>query len=223
MHDFIATQLFGLNGLVNLSNLVFLAAFSVSDLLKLRLLSVTASIVILPYYYLQQDTLWPPIFWGTIFILVNLVRIVMLMLEKRPVVLSREEENLYQLGFETMDRREFVKLLSLAEWIDCEGGEIIAEKGKSFGGLMIMIDGDIEVEGIGVSIRPGQLIGTLEVFGDLVSPVEMVARQPSRLVRWNVDQVREFTDNRPELRIKLMDIISQDLAGKLRQVQKSSF
>jgi hypothetical protein len=88
MTDFLTSQLFGLNGLVNLSNLVFLLAFSVHDVLKLRVLSVVSYVVILPYYYFQQQTLWPPIFWGVAFILVNGVRIAMILLERRPVVQS---------------------------------------------------------------------------------------------------------------------------------------
>ena len=41
MTDFLMSQLFGLNGLVNLSNLVFLLAFRVHDVFKLRILSVS--------------------------------------------------------------------------------------------------------------------------------------------------------------------------------------
>lgn len=37
MHAFVADQILGINGLVNVSNIVFLAAFSVRDVLKLRL------------------------------------------------------------------------------------------------------------------------------------------------------------------------------------------
>jgi hypothetical protein len=60
MTDFLMSQLFGFNGLVKLSNLVFLLAFSVHDVLKLRILSVFSFVVILPYYYFQQQTLWRP-------------------------------------------------------------------------------------------------------------------------------------------------------------------
>jgi hypothetical protein len=36
MHELLADQVLGINGLVNFSNIVFLAAFSVRDVLKLR-------------------------------------------------------------------------------------------------------------------------------------------------------------------------------------------
>lgn len=220
MTDILINQLFGLNGLVNLSNVIFLAAFSVRDVLYLRLLSIIAYLVILPFYYLQQNTLWPSIFWGVAFIAVNVVRVIILFLERRPVILSDEEENLHQLAFGTMDKREFLKLLSLADWIDVNPGEVIVERGKPVSNVLIMMSGEIEAvlnDDIKVDFRPGQMIGTAEVLGGLGSPVRVVVRSPARLVRWNVGRVREFSASRPELRAKLSAIVNADLAGKLRQ------
>src|SRR5690242_9079748 len=98
MLDLLRNQLLGLNGLVNLSNLVFIVAFSVRGVLPLRILSIASSIIILPYYYLQREPLWPPIFWSLIFVLINGGRVVQLLLERRPVVLSEREQNLYRLA-----------------------------------------------------------------------------------------------------------------------------
>jgi len=218
MIEFIVNQLLGFNGLVNLSNLAFLVAFSVRDVLYLRLLSVLAYLVILPFYYLQTETLWTPIVWGLAFIAVNFVRIILLMLERRAVVLSDEEENLHQLVFSTMDRRDFLKLLGFAEWVDYAQGEIIAEKGKPLSNVMIMITGEIEAilnDEVRVNFRPGELIGTLEVYGGLVNPADIVVRKPSKIVRWSTDRVTEFTASRPELRSTLQSIIGADLVRKL--------
>ena len=67
MHEFIASQVVGINGLINLSNVVFLVAFSVRDVLKLRILAIVGEGLTLPYYYFQNDKLWPPIVWGAAF------------------------------------------------------------------------------------------------------------------------------------------------------------
>jgi hypothetical protein len=53
----------------------------------------------LPYYYFQGEKLWPPIFWGAAFMIVNAIRIVAIALERRPVVLSDKEEELYRVAF----------------------------------------------------------------------------------------------------------------------------
>ena len=111
MYEFVADQVVGINGLINLSNIVFLVAFSVRDVLKLRILSIVGEGMALPYYHFQDEKLWPPIVWGAAFMLVNAVRVVAIALERRPVVLShptcgewnqREPEQQMQVGPEDL-------------------------------------------------------------------------------------------------------------------------
>ncbi len=94
MYEFVVDQVLGINGLINLSNIVFLVAFSVRDVFKLRILAIAGEGLTLPYYYFQDEKLWPPIFWGAAFMIVNAIRIVAMALERRPVVLSDREEKL---------------------------------------------------------------------------------------------------------------------------------
>jgi hypothetical protein len=64
MYEFAVDQVLGINGLINLSNIVFLVAFSGRDVLKLRILAIVGEGMTLPYYYFQNEKLWPPIVWG---------------------------------------------------------------------------------------------------------------------------------------------------------------
>ena len=221
MQHFLASQILGLNGLVNLSNLIFLLAFSVHDVLQLRMLSVVSYFLILPYYYFQQQTLWPPIFWGIAFIVINGVRIALLFLERRPVKLNNDEEELYKLVFTSIDQRDFLKLASLARWADYPAGTILINKGQDPTHAMVMVSGAIEArfsEHDRVSIRPGQLVGTEFAFSGLPSPADIVVARPARIVAWNLDLVRKFLEPRPELRAKLLEITSEDLVGKVNQL-----
>src|ERR1700677_3305504 len=144
LRDFLTDQIFGLNGLVNLANFAFLVAFSVRDVMKLRILSLAADVNVLPYYYFQNIPLWPPIFRGVAFIIVNGVRIVTLTLERRPVILSDKEEELYRVAFSSIDKREFLKLASLARWVDCSPGEVILEKRQPVCDAIVLISGEME-------------------------------------------------------------------------------
>ena len=65
--------------------------------------------------------------------------------------------------------------------------------------------------------RPGQLIGNVSAYSGLVSPVDVVTRGRTRLAMWDMEQMAEFTANRPELRAKLLHIMSTDLAAKLHE------
>jgi hypothetical protein len=114
MYELIAHQVLGIDGWVNLSNIVFLVAFSRRDVLTLRILSFVGEGVILPYYYFETEKLWPPLLWSLAFMGVNAARIVSTALERRPVVLSDKEEQLYRVAFSSVDKREFLGLVSLA-------------------------------------------------------------------------------------------------------------
>jgi hypothetical protein len=220
LRDFAADQLLGLNGLVNLANFAFLLALSVRDVLKLRILSLAADILVLPYYYFQHEPLWPPIFWGVAFIIVNGVRIVILILDRRPVILSRKEEELYRVAFGSIDKRDFLKLASLARWVDLSPGEVVVKKGHHISEAIVLVSG--ETEGVlggktAFVYRPGQLIGNVSAYSGLVSPMDVVARGAARLAIWDLEHMREFTESRPELRAKLLQIMTADLAIKLHE------
>jgi CRP-like cAMP-binding protein len=153
--------------------------------------------------------------------IVNAVRIVAMALERRPVVLSDKEEKLYRVAFSTIDKREFLRLVSLARWVDCSLGEVILEKGQQISDAIILVSGDLEAilsNKTRIALRPGQLIGDVSAFSGLASPVHVVARGPGTLAKWDLRHIREFTASRPELRANLLRIVSMDLAAKLRDV-----
>lgn len=178
MYEFVADQFRGINGLINLSNIVFLVAFSAQGVLKLRILTMVGEGLTLPYYYYQDHKLWPPIVWGAAFMIVNATRIVATLMERRPVVLGDREERLYQVAFSSIDRREFLRLVSLARWVDCSPGEVILRKGQLLSEALVVVAGDIEAifrNGTGMALRPGQLIGDVIAYSGLASPVDVVA------------------------------------------------
>jgi hypothetical protein len=221
MYEFMVDQVLGINGLVNLSNIVFLVAFSVRDVFRLRILSIIGEALTLPYYYLQDEKLWPPIFWGGAFIIVNVVRAVSMALERRPVVLNDKEEQLYRVAFSSIDKREFLRLVSLVRWVDCSPGEVILEKGQQVADAIVLISGELEAilsSKTRMAIRPGQLVGDVSAYSGLASPVDIVARGTATLAKWDLRHIREFTASRPELRANFLRIVAMDLAAKLRDV-----
>ena len=183
MYQLIENQVLGIDGWVNVSNIVFLVAFSTRDVLVLRILALVGEGLILPYYYLQAETLWQPIFWSLAFMAVNAVRIVATVLERRPVILSEKEEQLYRVAFSSVDKREFLKLASLARWVDCSAGEVILEKGHPVCDAIVLISGEMEAILGGKSrmaLRPGQLVGDGSAYSGLASPVDIVARSRAK-------------------------------------------
>src|SRR4029078_12934193 len=99
-----------LDYLVHFSNVLMLAAYSVRDILWLRWLAVGAALTNIPSFALQDSVLGPPVLWALVFTAINLYQIARLYLERRPVVLSQDEQKLHDLGFRSLRARAFLHL-----------------------------------------------------------------------------------------------------------------
>jgi hypothetical protein len=210
-----------LDYLVHFSNVLMLAAYSVRDILWLRWFAVAAALTNIPYFLFQGTVLWPPILWAVIFTVINLYQIAQLYLERRPVVLSQDEQKLYDLGFQGLRPREFVSLSLVGEWKNADPGETVVSEGEPVSSLSIPISGAAEVQKSGERIgelKPGHIIGTALAFTGDPSPVRVTFTEPARYMHWSLSSLRRFVDMRPDLRTALQGLISRDLAQKLNTV-----
>ena len=93
--------------LVHFSNVLMLASYSVRDILWLRWFAVAAALTNIPYFLLQPTTLWATDYLGAGVQTINLYQILRIYLERRPVILSEDEQKLYNMGFSSLRPREF--------------------------------------------------------------------------------------------------------------------
>jgi hypothetical protein len=204
--------------LVHFSNILLLVSYSVRDILWLRWFAVAAALTNIPYFLVQGTVLWPPVLWALVFTSMNLYQIARIYLERRPVVLSADEQTLYDLAFRSLRPREFVSLALAGEWRSAEAGERIVTEGQPASHLCILITGSADVRKRGESIgtmRPGQIVGTALAFTGAPSPVDMALTGPARYMRWSLPSLRTFMDKRPDLRTTLQGLVNRDLAGKV--------
>ncbi len=210
-----------LNYLVHFSNILLVVSYSVRDILWLRWFAVAAALTNIPYFLLQDTVLWPPVLWALVFTAINLYQIVRIYLERRPVVLSQDEQKLYDLGFRSLRPREFVSLSLVGEWKDAEPGERVVTEGEPVSSLSIPITGSADVhrrgERIG-ALTPGHIIGTALALTGEPSPIEVTFTEPARYMRWSLPSLRRFMDTRPDLRVTLQGLVNRDLAGKLERL-----
>jgi hypothetical protein len=210
-----------INYLVHFSNILLVVSYSVRDILWLRWFAVAAALTNIPYFLLQDTVLWPPVLWALVFTAINLYQIVRIYLERRPIVLSQDEQKLYDLGFRSLRPREFVSLSLVGEWKSAQAGERVVSEGEPVSSLCIPITGSADVRKQGARIgalRPGHIIGTALTLTGEPSPVEVTFTEPARYMRWSLPSLRSFMDKRPELRITLQGLVNRDLAGKLERV-----
>jgi hypothetical protein len=206
--------------LVHFSNILMLVSYSVRDILWLRWFAVAAALTAIPYYLVQGTVLWPPVLWALVFTVINLYQIARIYLERRPVILSDDEQTLYDLGFRSLRPREFISLLLVGQWKSADGGERVVTEGQPLSSLCIAITGRAEVRKQGHLIgllRPGQIIGAaLAMTGDPAT-VDVSFTEPARYMQWSLPSLRRFVETRPDLRVTLQALVNRDLAGKLER------
>jgi len=207
--------------LVHFSNVLLLVSYSVRDILWLRWFAVAAALTNMPYFLLQHTVLWPPIFWALVFTAINLYQISRIYLERRPVVLSADEQRLYDLGFRSLRPREFVALTLVGEWKSAAAGDRVLVEGEPVSHLCIPITGSAAVRKAGRpvgTLEPGHIVGTALALTGGPSPVEATFTEPARYMSWSLPSLRTFMDKRPDLRTALQGLVSRDLAGKLERL-----
>jgi CRP-like cAMP-binding protein len=207
-----------LNLLVHFANVLLLVSYSVRSMLLLRCFAVASALTVIPYYLAQQTVLWPPVLWGLVFTAINLYQIARLYAERRPVVLSADEQKLYDLGFQALRPREFLSLVTIGQWRDARAGDRLLAEGERVSAVRIATAGEVEARRAGESLavmKPGQVIGTALALTDTPSPVSASFIESGRYIEWPLAQVRAFLDRHAELRLALQRHVNQDLARKL--------
>ena len=204
--------------LIHVANVLFLLSYSVRDILALRVLTVVAVVSLLPYY--AANDLYPPIWWNTVFVGINLYQLYRLLLERRPVTLTLDQQRLYRMGFDRLTPRDFLRLLQPARWESCTSETVLVEQGNALDRLTVLAAGAarVEVEGRIVSgLGPGQFVGEMSYISGEPACARVMASAGSRYVCWPRAELERLLAARPDLRAALQGIIGTDLAAKLRR------
>ncbi len=205
--------------LIHAANVLYLFAFMVRDILWLRILTVVAATCLIPYFYFRPEPLLAPIYWNLAFAALNIFWIVRLLLERRPVKLSEEEQRLCELVFRTMTPREMIKILKLASWQSAVAGECFVERGKPLDRLMVIYSGKacVEVDGKNVTeLQPGQFIGSISYVTEETAPANIVSLEPTRYVSWPKSKLQDFMKKNPDLHTALKTTLAIDLTRWLQ-------
>ncbi len=205
--------------LLHTANVLYLFAFMVRDILWLRILTVVAALCLVPYFYFRPEPLMLPIYWNLAFTSLNVYWIVRLLLGRRPIKLSHEEQTLCELVFRTMTPREMIKILKLGTWHDADAGECFVKRGDPLDRLIVIYSGKacVEVDGNHVTdLEPGQFIGSISYVTEETAPASVVSLEPTRYVCWPKSNLNRFMSKNPDLHIALKTTLAIDLAKWLQ-------
>jgi CRP-like cAMP-binding protein len=179
---------------------------------------VAASLISLPYFLLQPEPLWEPIIWSGVFAAINSFQSWRLFMERRPVKLTPEEEEIRRLVFSDLPSRKVLQILSLGAWRAVEIGERMLERGRSVEAIAVIVRGKVRVtrdDRVLGQLIAGHIVGSALLVSGVTSDVDAVVVEPVRCMRWEVEPLERYLAANPDTRIVLQKHLARDLAGKM--------
>jgi len=210
---------------IHAANILLLIAYSVRDVLWLRLFAVAASLIAIPYYVLQPTMLWAPLWWSVVFAAINLFQSWLLFIERRPVQLTAEEEEVRRLAFQDLPPRKVLQVLSIGSWITAEAGEHLIERGKIPDSVSLIVRGKVRLMKDGRMLGEliaGDLVGSALILSGIASNVDAVTVEPVRAMRWQIGTLKKYLDADPETRTVMQRHLARDLGGKIGRLVTDS-
>jgi CRP-like cAMP-binding protein len=216
---------FNPNYFIHVANILLVVAYSVRDILWLRLFAVAASLITIPYFALQPTTLWAPLSWTVLFAAINSLQSWRLILERRPVKLTPDEEEIRRLAFRDLTPRKVLQVLSIGSWTTLDVGERLIESGKRPDAVSLIVRGKVRVTKDGrvlCELAAGDFVGSALILSGIPADVDAVTVEPGRAMRWEVGALERYLAANPEPRTVMLKQIARDLAGKMERVTGAS-
>jgi CRP/FNR family cyclic AMP-dependent transcriptional regulator len=213
------------NYFIHAANVLLLIAYSVRDILWLRLFAVGAALISIPYFVLQPTTLWAPLSWSVVFAAINLLQSWRLFMERREVKLTPEEEDIRRLVFRDLPPRKVLQVLSIGSWTTLEVGQRLIEKGKLPETVSLIVGGKVRVTRDGrvlADLIAGDFVGSALILSGIPAEVDAVTVEPGRAMRWEVGALERYLTANPETRTVMLQHVARDLAAKVERVTAAS-
>ena len=203
---------------IHAANVLLLLAYSVRDILWLRVLAVASSLAAIPYFLLQPTPLWAAFGWSILFTGINIFQAWRLLVERRPVKLTAEEEEVRRLVFRDLPPKKVLQVIGIGTWASPSPGERLIEFGKPLESISLIVRGKVRVEKKGSplgELGPGEIVGSALLLSGAAAEIDAVAAEVTRTVRWNTATLERYLDANPDTRNLFQRHLARDLAGKV--------
>ena len=202
----------------HLANVLYVVSYLVTDILWLRVLAVLGGLSNLTWTLTAPTPSRTLIGWTLVYNTINIVQIVRLWLERRPVRLDAAAQSLYSAVFRTLTPREFLRLLGVGQWQNAPAKTVLIAEGARPGRMLVLAAGRAAVKTRGrelATLGPGQFAGEMSFLTGAPTTAAVETTEPVRFVSWATPDLERFLGKHPQLRAALQLVLGRDLAVKL--------
>ncbi len=170
---------------LHIANILYLASYSVRDILWLRVLTVCAMLCLGWCYWTCQE--YTPLGWQGVFLAINLFQIGLLIFERRPVRLTEQQQKLHRGPLQALTPRQLQRFTDRAEWSSVAPGQQLIAEDTRLKDLILILSGQAIVRTKGQAIArigEGNFAGEMSFLTGGNTTAEVVAETTLLVATW---------------------------------------
>ena len=207
----------------NLGFAVALLAILFKDILYLRIFAVMGTLLVYPLYLFgKSEILWTNLAWSTPAIGINLIHIILLIRDRRPLILEGLEKEIHDSIFYALPTRTFKKIYQLAKIEEHKYNSILFHSNESIHNLYLIINGQIEVtleDDTKKIVSNNTFIGEQAfITGKTASATIRISSEKAMLLKWDNIALHDVLDKDVALSNTFDLILTTDIIQKLRRM-----
>ncbi len=202
--------------LLHLGYILMLIALIVRDILWLRTILTSAQVSLFCYAMFQGN--YPVAFWNIVFIGINVVQVVLIIRERKPIEIDPELIDLYKGTFSAMTPREFLYFWGLGQIKVSVKGEIVRE-GEHQQELLLLLAGKVNVvknDRTITQLSRGNFMSEMSFITGETASASIACDDHVQYLAWSRTKLNNLEKLNPQLSIKVQGILSKDLINKIK-------
>ncbi len=201
---------------LHVANVLYLCSYSMRDILWLRVLTVLAMLCLGWCYWTCSQ--FYALGWQGAFLAINFFQIGLLVLERRPVQLTEDQQKLYEGPLNTLTPRQVQRFTDKAKWATISDGSKLVTEDEKLQHLILLLSGSAKVISRGkviARIDAGQFAGEMSFLKGGTTTADVVAEGTVLYATWPEAYVKNLMEQDLELGTALQAALGIDLVHKL--------
>lgn len=210
----------------HIANFLYTFGSSFKNQLYLRLSFIVAAVleIIFAFFLIKGEPIWTIIIWSFPMMIINGFYFYKLLIEKKELYLTPEEEKIYFKSFSFIDKKYFKRILNLSNKVDLKKDEQIVEEHKETDYFYLIIEGIAEVKLNGnliTYISDGILIGEMSFLTDSKPKASVFSKTEMSLYRWDKKVIKELMQKDRYFENAINAVLSNDLVAKIDRINSA--
>ena len=154
-----------------------------------------------------------PLHWGH-----KYEPISVLIYEKRSIVMSERDKELYETMFNKLSPVEFMKIIKIGTWASSKPGDILIKQDNDVNSLRLIYSGNvnIEIDGKIVSeLKDGNFIGEMSFLTEHKASATVTAKHETECLTWKQEELKILLKRNPSLYFSIQSMLSSQVSMAL--------